>query len=87
MDFSSTRNDKGMKKIIFLFVITLLIFFPNASKAEDMVTVRLEKDIGKTSTLHMRLSGDYFTPDLGLTLHEGVNYKLFIKKWRTDFKK
>ena len=70
-----------MKKILII-LIPILLVMGHSAKAEEMVTVRLIKNIGSPTTLHFRLRGDYFTPDLGIPLFERHQYKLKVHKGR-----
>lgn len=77
-----------MRKILLIIIITFLVplLIPNVTKAEEMVTVRLKKDIGYASMLHLRLRGDYVTLDPDIKLKKGVNYKLTIQKGKLVLK-
>jgi stage II sporulation protein D len=69
-----------MKKIIMtLSFLFLLLCFANVTKAEDLVTVQLKNNIGNKKLLHIRIRGDYFTPDLGLSIKDKENYQLVVK--------
>lgn len=51
-----------------------------------MVHVRLENFVGDTKEVQVQLKGDYVTLDPTLTLKEGVNYRLYVKKGRLHIK-
>ncbi|MFD1039624.1 SpoIID/LytB domain-containing protein [Virgibacillus byunsanensis] len=67
-----------MRYFLIIFTLLFLFVFPDSTKAEDMVTVKLVNYIGESSHVYFQLKGDYFALDPTLSLKEGVNYKLTI---------
>jgi len=69
-----------MRNYLLFLGMLIALFFPTTSHAEEMVTVKLINHIGETSKLTFQLKGDYFTLDPTVTLQEGVDYQLFVRK-------
>ncbi|MDL4839741.1 SpoIID/LytB domain-containing protein [Aquibacillus rhizosphaerae] len=68
-----------MKKYIALLILVIIVVFPKASHAEEMVQVKLVNYVGESKELELKLTGKYVTLDPTLTLEEGVSYKVTIK--------
>jgi SpoIID/LytB domain protein len=69
-----------MKNLLVILTIVMLFVFPSSIYAEEIVTVRLHKEINDTSELELRLKGGYLSIDSFIPLKEGVNYKLLVKR-------
>ncbi|MFC4322190.1 SpoIID/LytB domain-containing protein [Litchfieldia salsa] len=69
-----------MRYLIALFSLLIILSVPYEAQAEEMVTVKLVKDIGNTSEVKIKLHGDYLTLDPSIQLKEGVTYKLRVKR-------
>jgi stage II sporulation protein D len=69
-----------MKKILLFLVIATIFISPSLIHADEMVTVRLHKDFEETSELEFRLKGGYLSLGPFISLKEGVNYSLSVKK-------
>lgn len=65
---------------MMFFSIIMVLLLPTETKAEEMVNVKLVKDIGHTNELTFRFHGTYLTLDPSLQLREGVEYTLKKKK-------
>ncbi|MBM7663455.1 SpoIID/LytB domain protein [Bacillus mesophilus] len=69
-------------RYLFGFLICLFLLVPFPVKAEEMVKVKLQNYIGETPKVTLELKGDYVTLDPTLTLIEGTEYGLVVKKGR-----
>ncbi|MEH7237341.1 SpoIID/LytB domain-containing protein [Bacillus sp. JJ1562] len=69
-----------MKKILFFTCLFIITFNLSHGDAEEFVRVRLENFVGDAQEIQMQFTGDYFTLDPALSLQEGVNYRLYVKK-------
>lgn len=71
---------RDMKKILFFTCLFIFTFNLSHGDAEEFVRVRLENFVGDAQEIQMQFTGDYFTLDPALSLQEGVNYRLYVKK-------
>jgi stage II sporulation protein D len=68
-------------KILYSFLLLLIyVFIPTTSLAEEMVTVKLINYIKDTHSLTISMKGNYTSLSPTLTLEEGVDYSLTVKK-------
>jgi len=79
-NFRKAGDNIIMKHKLTFFVLLCIFLFPVKIGAQEMVTVKLVKDIGMQATLDIRLKGDYLLLDSTTTLEEGVNYRLTGRK-------
>jgi stage II sporulation protein D len=70
-----------MKKLFLITTFfTILIFTPHHVYGEKMVHVKLVNYINNTDELSIRVKGKYFTLSPILSIEEGVNYTLKVKR-------
>ncbi len=72
-------NLNSMRYILIVLIFLCFGFFPLTVEADELVKVKLVKDIGNTTEVTFSLHGEYLTLDPTLNLKEGVTYKLSLK--------
>jgi len=68
-----------MKYLLICIGLLCIFAFPVTIGAQEIVTVKLIKDIGKQASLDIKLKGEYLSLDSTINLKEGVTYNLTVK--------